>query len=130
MIYTYEYDLTYVPAMPIVSLSIGQPDSEASFTLSALVDSGADATMIPISYLLQVGAIKRQLVFIRTVSGKRAPARLYTVSLQIAHYRRQRIEVIGNQDTDETIIGRDILNHLVVTLDGLASAVIVEGQVA
>lgn len=74
MIYTYEYDLTYVPAMPIVTLSIGQPDSETSFMLSALVDSGADVTMIPISYLQQVGAIKRQLVFIRTVSGKRAGA--------------------------------------------------------
>jgi hypothetical protein len=125
MVYTYDYDLTYVPAMPVVTLAIGKPDAAAAFTLSALVDSGADATMIPIHYLQQVGAIKRQLVFIRTVSGKRAGAHFYTVSLQLAHYQRQRIEVVGNQATAETIIGRDLLNHLVVTLDGLANAVVV-----
>ncbi|MCE7983405.1 MAG: hypothetical protein DYG89_19705 [Caldilinea sp. CFX5] len=104
MVYTYDYDLTYVPAMPMVTLAIGKPDAAATFTLSALVDSGADATMIPIRYLQQIGAIKRQLVFIRTVAGKRVGAHLYTVSLQFAHYNRQRIEVVGNQATTEAII--------------------------
>lgn len=126
MIYTYEYDLAYVPAMPVVTISIGRPDSAALLPLPALIDSGADATMIPIRHLKQVKAIKRQQVFIRSISGKRVRATLYTVSLQFAHYQRDRIDVVGNQDTDEVIIGRDILNHLVVTLDGLASAVLVQ----
>jgi hypothetical protein len=126
MIYTYDYDLKYVPAMPMVTIRIGKPDAAASLTLLALVDSGADATMIPISHLRQVNAIKRQHVFIRSVSGRRAGANLYTVSLQFAHYERERINVVGNQDTNEAILGRDILNHLVVTLDGLASAVLVK----
>jgi len=126
MIYTYDYDLTYVPAMPMVTIQIGRPDFDAVLRLPALIDSGADATMIPISHLKQANAIKRQQVFIRSVSGKRARATLYTVSLQFAHYQRDRIDVVGNQDTDEVIIGRDVLNHLVVTLDGLANAVLVQ----
>jgi hypothetical protein len=126
MIYTYDYDLAYVPAMPVVTISIGRADSATVLTLPALIDSGADATMIPIRHLKQVKAIKRQQVFIRSVSGKRAGATLYTVSLQFAHYQRDRIDVVGNQDTDEVIIGRDVLNHLVVTLDGLADAVLVQ----
>lgn len=126
MIYTYDYDLNYVPAMPMVKIYIGRPDSAVSLSLPALVDSGADATMIPISHLKRVNAIKRQQVFIQSISGRRAGAILYTVSLQFAHYERQRIDVVGNQDTDEIIIGRDILNHLVVTLDGRASVVLVE----
>lgn len=126
MIYTYDYDLTYVPAMPMVTIQIGRPDFDAVLRLPALIDSGADATMIPISHLKQANAIKRQQVFIRSVSGKRASATLYTVSLQFAHYQRDRIDVVGNQDTDEVIIGRDVLNHLVVTLDGLANAVLVQ----
>ena len=125
MVYAYDYDLAYLPAMPVVTVQIGRPDAATSLTLPALVDSGADATMIPIRHLKQVNAIKRQQVFIRSVSGKRAGAYLYTISLQFAHYERQRINVVGNQDTNETIIGRDILNHLVVTLDGLANAVLV-----
>ncbi|MEZ4713760.1 MAG: hypothetical protein R3A44_41615 [Caldilineaceae bacterium] len=97
-----------------------------ALSLSALVDSGADATMIPVNYLKAVNAVKRQRVFIRNVDDKRTGANLYTISLQFAHYKRNRIEVVGNQDTDEIIIGRDILNHMVVTLDGLANAVIVQ----
>ncbi len=126
MLYTYDYDLHYLPAMPMVTIQIGKPDAEANVTFSALVDSGADATMIPIAYLKQVRAVKRQHVFIRTVAGKRAGANLYTISLQFAHYSRMQIDVVGNQETDEAIIGRDILNHLVVTLDGLANAVLVQ----
>lgn len=125
-VYTYDYDLAYIPAMPTVEIQIGRPDSVASFDLSALVDSGADVTMIPVSYLEEVAAIKRRRVSIRDISGRRADANLYTVSLQFAHYKRQRIDVVGNADTDEVIIGRDVLNHLVVTLDGLANAVVVE----
>ena len=126
MIYTYDYDLNYLLAMPIVTIHIGKPDAITTVTLPALLDSGADATMIPVHYLRQIHAVKRQLVFIRSVSGKRAGANLYTVSLQLANYKRDRIEVVGNQDTDEVIIGRDILNHLVVTLDGLANPVLVQ----
>ncbi len=125
-IYTYDYDLAYIPAMPTVQIQIGRPDSVASFSLSALVDSGADATMIPVSFLEEIAAKKRRRVSIRGISGRRAGANLYTVSLQFAHYKRQRIDVVGNADTDEVIIGRDVLNHLVVTLDGLANAVVVE----
>ncbi len=125
-VYTYDYDLAYIQSMPTVKIQIGRPDSVASFSLSALVDSGADATMIPVSYLEEVAAIKRRRVSIRGISGRRAGANLYTVSLQFAHYQRQRIDVVGNADTDEVIIGRDVLNHLVVTLDGLANAVVVE----
>jgi len=51
MIYTYDYDLTYVPAMPMVTIQIGRPDFDAVLRLPALIDSGADATMIPISHL-------------------------------------------------------------------------------
>lgn len=126
MLYSYDYDLNYLPAMPIVSLSIGKADSAATLALSGLVDSGADATMIPLRLLQEVGAIKRRYVRIRTISGQLTGSNLCTVSLQFAHYRRNRIDVVGNVESDEVIIGRDILNHLIITLDGLANAVLVE----
>ena len=58
MIYSFEYDSAYLgPAMPIVELEVGLAESDqAVLVLSALVDSGADATMIPIRYLHQIGA--------------------------------------------------------------------------
>lgn len=121
--YSYEYDASYIPAMPMVTIHIGKPDATPFLVLSALVDSGADATMIPVALLKQVNAIKRQRVFIRGISGKRTGPSLYTISLQVAHYERKRMNVVGNEETDDIILGRDILNHFVTTLDGLANAV-------
>lgn len=72
MVYAYEYDLNYLPAMPMVTIQIGKPDGDTFVTLSALVDSGADATMIPVNHLKAVHAIKRQHVFIWSVARKRA----------------------------------------------------------
>jgi hypothetical protein len=42
-VYTYDYDATYHPAMPVVDIEIGRATAETSLTLTALVDSGADA---------------------------------------------------------------------------------------
>lgn len=85
MIYTYDYDSTYLPAMPIVTLSIGRSDSDALLALSALVDSGADATMIPVNYLKQVNAIKRQHVLFEVFpANDQAPiCTLYLYSLLV-----------------------------------------------
>lgn len=123
IVYSYEYDASYIPAMPMVTIHIGKSDSTPSLVLSALVDSGADVTMIPVALLTHVNAIKRQRVFIRGISGKRTGTSLYTIALQVAHYERNRMNVVGNEETDDIILGRDILNHFVTTLDGLANAV-------
>ena len=55
-VYTYNYDATYNPAMPMAEIIIGRAMSGPSLSLLALVDSGADATLIPISYLRQISA--------------------------------------------------------------------------
>lgn len=58
MVYTYEYDLNYLPAMPMVTIQIGRPDGDTLVTLSSLVDSGADATMIPVHHLKTVKRVR------------------------------------------------------------------------
>ncbi|HRQ40188.1 MAG TPA: hypothetical protein PLD25_19935 [Chloroflexota bacterium] len=46
-VYTYDYDSDYQPAIPTAEIKIGPAMVDASLTLTALLDSGADATMIP-----------------------------------------------------------------------------------
>ena len=48
-IYTYDYDNDYNPAMPVVDIEIGRAMDAASLALKAVVDSDADATIIPAS---------------------------------------------------------------------------------
>ena len=52
MIYSFDYDRTFSPSMPIVDVRIGSPEVEPSLPLTAIIDSGADATIIPIRILL------------------------------------------------------------------------------
>jgi hypothetical protein len=123
MVYTYNYDSDYDPPMPVVDLSIGLPLSDTIVDLPAIVDSGADGTMIPVRHLQQVGARRSRKAMMRGVTGGAALVDLYAVAVRLGSYRQGFVEVVGVVDSDETIIGRDILNHLSVTLNGPALAV-------
>jgi hypothetical protein len=48
---------------------------------------------------------------------------MYTVDLAIGSFTFPDTEVIANIQTDEIVLGRDVLNQLIVTLNGLESVV-------
>jgi len=48
---------------------------------------------------------------------------MYAVDLGIGTFTFPDTEVIANHQTDEIVVGRDVLNQLIVTLNGLASVV-------
>lgn len=122
-VYSYNYNSDYHPAMPVVDLSLGLPLSEATLEVRAIVDSGADATMIPVRILQEVGARRSRKALMRGVTGVSTLVDLYAVAIQLGPYRQGFVEVVGVVDNDEAIIGRDILNHLSVTLNGPALVV-------
>lgn len=123
-VYSYDYSAEYQPPIPMVDLAVGVPLSETIIELQAIVDSGADATMVPVHYLQEVGAQPTRKAIMRGVSGKGTLVDLYAVGIRLGPYRQGYIEVIGVPDGEETIIGRDLINHLSVTLNG--PAVVVE----
>ncbi len=125
MIYTYEYASEYDPPMPIVELKLALEADGESQTLKAIVDSGADATMIPMRFLKQINASPNSRKWMRGVAGGRYKVSLYTVSIQLGNHQMYT-SVVGDPINDEVILGRDVLNRLVVTLDGMASAVLIE----
>jgi hypothetical protein len=122
-VYSYNYNSDYHPAMPMGELSVGLPLGDMLITLQAIVDSGADATMIPLEHLRQIGARRSRKVMMRGVTGGGELVDLYAVAIQLGSYRQGFLEIVGIADSDETIIGRDILNHLSVTLNGPAAVV-------
>lgn len=122
-VFTYDYNSEYHPSMPMVELSIGLPSADAVFELRGIVDSGADATIVPVRYLLQLGARRSRKAFMRGITGSGTLVDLYPVSLQLGLFRQDFIEVVGVAEGDELIIGRDILNYLSVTLNGPAAVV-------
>ena len=108
MVYSFDYDTSYIPAMPTAEIRIGRALHDPTLTLTALVDSGADGTIIPVSYLKQIRARKAGKTWMRGTTGERAQVDLYQVSLQLGSYHRGRLEVVGDTRNLEVIIGRDL----------------------
>ena len=108
--------------MPQVTLQVGLSRGQTMFTLPAHVDSGADASSIPINYLKQMQARPGQKKWLRGVAGGRYEITLYTIFLQIGP-QGFYVPVVGDELFDEVIVGRDVLNQMIVTLNGLAGVV-------
>jgi hypothetical protein len=122
-VYTFNYDITYYPPIPSVELTIGPALGETVMELKALVDSGADATLVPVYYLRQLGARRSRKAWMRGTTGERVLIDLYTIAIRIGSYQQGLLEVVGASADDEVIVGRDVLNQLIVTLNGPAFAV-------
>ncbi|MEZ4657942.1 MAG: retroviral-like aspartic protease family protein [Caldilineaceae bacterium] len=123
MIYSYEYDTSFTPSMPVVAIKVGRSLTLPTLMLTALVDSGADSAIIPVTYLRQIGARKEKTVWMRTVTGTRSVIDIYAVSLQLGPFEFRNHFVAGGSQPAEIIIGRDILNQFIITLNGLANVV-------
>ena len=123
LVYTYEYDTAHDPAMPVVEVRIGAVNTPPTLRLTALIDSGSDGTIIPLPELKRIAARKYQKKWMRTITGQRAQVDLYLVSLQVGALQPVRLAVAGDAQVNEAIVGCDLLNQLVVKLDGPALAV-------
>jgi predicted aspartyl protease len=124
-VHSFDYDTDYPgPAIPVVELGIKGGNGQTEI-VTAFVDSGADATLIPPSLLRKVEARKLDTRWARNVSGIRYRVSMYRVTLVIGSLDFYGIEAIANNQTNEVIVGRDVLNQLVVTLNGLAGETIV-----
>jgi hypothetical protein len=123
MTYTYEYDSSFTPSMPVVAIKIGRSLTPPALELNALIDSGADSAIIPLLYLRQIRARKERTVWMRTVTGTHSVVDMYAISLRFGPFEFGNRFVVGGLQPDEIIIGRDILNQFIVTLNGLASVV-------
>jgi hypothetical protein len=123
VIHTHDYDSRFNPAMPVVEIQMFLEEGQTSITLTAVVDSGADASMIPLRYLRRLKAKKRRTKWLTGTTGVRQKADLYGVAIQIGKARPIYLEAVGTEQRDEVIVGRDVLNEFVVTLNAPAYTV-------
>jgi hypothetical protein len=117
----YDGDEHFPPA-PVLEISIGKPGEQAGgSTFLALVDTGADATIIPVEHLAQNRAQKvDQSAALRSHWGERRLVALYAVAMGIGPYQFPAIQVVGDEVGNEVVLGRNVLNRLRLLLDGPA----------
>lgn len=120
MQYSADYDSRFDPAMPMVELIISSSNPNTTIIRSALVDSGADATLISQADLQRLGADLIGWGRMVGVSGISQRVPIYAVQLSIGQIDLGTVRVLGYRITDNPIVGRNVLNQLIVTLNGLA----------
>ena len=123
--FTFDYDSHFQPAMPMVDIRIGPALRPALLELSAIVDSGADATSIPIVYLQQIGARRNRKAWLRGMTGEPLLIDLYAITLEVGPLQQGLLEVVADHFNDYAIIGRDVLNDLQVTQNGPGHTVLI-----
>jgi predicted aspartyl protease len=115
----FPYDPAYRPSMPAFQVSLGRPGYEPTLgPLPAILDTGADATLVPIEHIRKIGAPKVDKGSLRSAWGERKPVFIYAVALQIGSHQFSAIRAVGDEASNKIVIGRNVLNILRVLLDG------------
>lgn len=128
-LYTFPYSEAYWPPMPIVDLGVGRPGREKiDLTITALVDSGADGTLIPIDVLEEVGAGYVGEAHMRGIFGTGHEVSVYLANLGLGPHVLEGIRVIAVPEGSDVILGRNVLQYVVVTLNGPASVTEIAAQ--
>ena len=125
----YPYNSDYQPSFPAIEVVLW--NSEAGLRTSsqpALVDTGSDGTLVPIAQLQNILAPALTDTWIRSHWGEWRSVQLFVVDIEIDNLKLPNVFVVGDEQGDEIILGRNILNKLRLMLDGPANMTDVPSQ--
>lgn len=123
------YLTSYIPPIPALSIHLAPVGAAPQIgPLTAIVDTGADATLIPLRYLDEIEVPADYPAQLRGPWGNARRVQVYTVDIVISDMRLPGIEVVGDEMSNEVILGRSVLNRLVLLLDGPGQQSDVYGQ--
>ena len=126
--HTYPYSEDYWPPMPVVEVGLSKPGRNRIVKrLDAVVDSGADGTLIPVDMLEEVDARCVGDAQMRGISGPTRRVDVYLASLHIGSHMVHAVRVVAVPEGGEVVLGRNALQHLIVTLNGPASVTEIAG---
>lgn len=114
------YSHDYFPPAPVLMVSLAVPERAPTLgPIHALVDTGADGTLVATSLIEQLDVPIVYATNLRSHLGgdlHRVP--VHKVDLVFDGFRLPGIEVVGDDWGNEIIIGRNVLNKLQLLLDG------------
>ena len=114
----YSYLTDYQPAIPVVEIEFGFPEGALTVgPLTAIIDTGADGSLVPQSIIDQINAPLVDQVRARSHWGEWRIFQVYTLDIRIENLILPAVEVAGDSG-QEVLLGRNVLNHLRLLLDG------------
>ena len=112
------YNRDYSPPIPEISLDLFNPYTRQSIKGAlGFIDTGADGTCIPTRFIRVLKIIPSRWRTVVDFEGKETRKLAYRVTFKVEKWVFKLIEVVTT-DTEEILIGRDILNQLKLELNG------------
>jgi predicted aspartyl protease len=116
-----------VPA-PFVHVALRRPDGTTGVEeIPALVDSGADRTVIPAQYVGELGLVQMGQLAVAGFGGQITHSPTFLAEITIRKVKPVIVKVLANEGESYVLPGRDVLNHFRVVLDGPQLALEIEG---
>lgn len=117
----YVYNQAYQPPFPMVRVRLSNSEEGLNTAyLDALLDTGSDGTLVPLDYLRQILAPALRATRIRSHWGEWRSVQLFSVDIDFGDFSMPGIFVVGDEHGDEIVLGRNVLNKLLCSLDGPA----------
>jgi predicted aspartyl protease len=114
----YRYSRDFDPPAPVIELCVSVPLSKDDVSLTALIDSGADITVIPERIITQL-RLRRVDSLLASGFGKGViEATVYAAILSVEGILRPKMYRVLSWREDYVLLGRDLLNQLVTVLNG------------
>ncbi|MBI3914386.1 MAG: retroviral-like aspartic protease family protein [Chloroflexi bacterium] len=113
------YTQKYNPPVPVLRVRLGYAGNQPlSDSYEAIVDTGADATIVPEEVARKLKATPLNPGQLLTQWGDSHPITIYLLDVQIGDLVLPGVVVAADAETDEVVLGRNILNKLPLFLDG------------
>ncbi len=115
----FNYSPLYTPPAPYVECHFAPPQTQNwSGPYPALIDTGADISILPAQYLLGFELPDDDTQYLRSQWGERREVTIYTLDIRLGNLLLPSIEIAADQYGTDIVIGRNLLNKLILLLNG------------
>jgi predicted aspartyl protease len=111
------YETTFSPPAAVARATVRGPNGRVVLDVPLLIDTGADVSVVPMQIARELGAdIQRSDTTVELLDGSRLDADAAELTIEILRFRFRGRYLVA--DAPYGVLGRNILNLLVLTLDG------------
>jgi hypothetical protein len=119
MIATYKYRTEFDPPAPVIAARIAHLSTAVAVDdFPAQIDHGADRSVIPAALVRSLELVPLDRIPVRGFLGKPEEMSRYTVQVTPKGLRPVEVAVLTSTEERVMILGRDVLNHFRVVLEG------------
>ena len=111
------YSTAFLPPAPALDVEVRDPQTGAAATILAKIDTGADGSIIPEDLVQNLNLIDFDEIVTVAFNGRLEKQPSYLIDLAVAGRTFTDLEVVA-APIPYLLLGRDVLNQLVMILNG------------